>query len=114
WDLQVTQLRPLRVRRRAAARAGQQRLLVRERRRERAAGDRLQHPAGPGQALRGRAGNSWEVGDEVEVVQRPLQDVRGQVVACREHLFPGADQGGGIGQRRGPPGGGAHVVEVEG
>jgi hypothetical protein len=51
--------------------------------------------------------------DQVEVVQRPLQDVRREVVARGEDLIARADPKARVNECGGAAGGGAHVVEVE-
>jgi hypothetical protein len=53
------------------------------------------------------------VRDQVEVVQRPLQDVRGEVVARGEDLVAGADPEARVGEFGGATGGGTDVVQVE-
>ncbi len=90
-----------------------QRVLVGERHGERRPGDPLQRRAGVGQGLGGRPRNVRQAGRQVQVVQGPLQDVRGEVVAGGEPLALGARPEAGVGEYGGAARRGAHVVEVE-
>jgi hypothetical protein len=71
--------------------ADRQRVRVGEARGERETGDALRRLPGPGEPLAGRARHLRQVRDQVEVVRRALQDVRGEVVGHGEDLVAGAD-----------------------
>jgi hypothetical protein len=61
----------------------------------------------------GGLGGRRQVRDQVEVVQGPFEDVRGEIVADGQDLALGPDAGRGIGEYGGPAHRGTDVVQME-